>query len=159
MNDNTFDLPNGVPPAREKIPTGLPHPRPYLIDMINDMIRDAQKIGVPGTPADCRPPVSTNLISDGYHTFGELYAHRTRLFIALCRYIQFTDVWRSKSHSDGTRLDGYFLLGIGFNAGEQITYHLEDEYWKDCAFAATLSKAPPFDGHTPQDVLQRLANL
>ncbi len=29
----------------------------------------------------------TNLISDGYHTFGELYEHRIANFIALCKVI------------------------------------------------------------------------
>lgn len=30
---------------------------------------------------------NTNLISDGYHTFGELYEHRIMNFIALCKVI------------------------------------------------------------------------
>jgi hypothetical protein len=29
------------------------------------------------------PLINTNQISDGYHTFGELYDHRISLFIAL----------------------------------------------------------------------------
>ena len=76
----------------------------------------------------------TNLISDGYHTFGELYEHRVGLFIALCRKIvyiekevegkQVSSVWRSRRHADGESQDGWFVLGIGYKPGEQISYHL-----------------------------------
>lgn len=31
------------------------------------------------------PNMDTNLISDWYHTFWELYKHRIHLFIALCK--------------------------------------------------------------------------
>ena len=31
--------------------------------------------------------VNTNLISDGYHSFGELYDHRITLFITLCKIL------------------------------------------------------------------------
>jgi hypothetical protein len=46
--------------------------------------------------------------SDGYHTFSELYDHRITLFIALCRISKgrgpsgrWSQLWRSKRHSDG----------------------------------------------------------
>lgn len=105
--------------------------------------------------------IDTNLISDGYHTFGELYHHRTVLYIALCRMMHKTGtyVWRSELHSDGTKYDGWFLLGICQHAGEQITYHLHKDYWDDCAFAYTRDKAPEFDGHSSKDVLERVTNL
>lgn len=107
----------------------------------------------------------TNKISDGYHTFEELYEHRIILFIALCRMIdgsmESTDgeVWKSKKHSDGTEWNGWFLLGINQDKGNQITYHLSEKYWDDCEFAVTLEQAPEFDGHTSQDVLKRLKEL
>lgn len=110
----------------------------------------------------------TNQISDGYHTFGELYEHRIELFIALCRTTAkvertvtyaFPTVWRSNTHSDGTSWDGWFLMGMGTEPGKQITYHLPLSYWDNCNFADTLDKAPTFDGHTSQDVLQRLKNF
>ena len=62
--------------------------------------------------------VDTNKISDGYHTFEELYEHRIRLFIKLCefmsemtppycegygcRYGAECRPWRSEKHSDGS---------------------------------------------------------
>jgi hypothetical protein len=105
-------------------------------------------------------------VSDGYHTFGELYEHRIALWIALCRVHssefetpQKQLVWRSKLHSDGSSYDGWFLLGMNRKPGEQITYHLPMAYWDRCSFAATLDRAPEFDGHTPQDVLERLRSM
>ena len=108
--------------------------------------------------------VDTNLISDGYHTFGELYEHRIELWIALCKLLDKHDqdgcpVWRSELHSDGSRFAGWFVLGYRFVKGQQITYHLPISYWGRCSFAETLERAPDFDGHTSADVLARLGNV
>lgn len=111
--------------------------------------------------------LDTNLISDGYHTFGELYEHRIQLWISLCRAQQLVrhyqqreePVWRTFKHSDGTSYDGWFLLGIGRDPGQQITYHLPSSKWDECNFAITLDRAPEFDGHTSADVLERLKSL
>lgn len=130
-----------------------------ITDAINTLIKDAG--------------VDTNKISDGYHTFSELYEHRIELFITICRVIKdlqkiigdgpmlFPPVWRSRFHSDGkiAYSGGWFVLGIFKSPGEQITYHLPEKYWTRCDFAETLDKAPEFDGHTSNDVLQRLKNL
>ena len=65
-------------------------------------------------------------------------------------------VWRSKAHSDGSVWDGWFVLGIFKETGRQITYHLPMSKWEECNFADTLDKAPVWDGHSPEDVLERL---
>lgn len=108
-------------------------------------------------------------ISDGYHTFGELYDHRNALFIALCRMLywfhpdtHFPDgiqVWRSKKHSDGSMFEDMFILGINVRSGEQITYHLPVGMWSLTHFADTRQFAPEWDGHTSHDVIERLYNL
>ena len=98
-------------------------------------------------------------ISDGYHTFTELYDHRITLYISLCRKIRDNDVWRSQIHSDGSNFDGWFILGIGKLSGGQITYHIPNERWEETNFAETLEKAPEFDKHTSQDVLERIKKL
>lgn len=106
--------------------------------------------------------VDTNQVSDGYHTFGELYEHRIGLFITLCRVYKKLDkvrIWRSERHSDGTIFDGWFVMGIGWHAGKQITYHIPMSKWKETFFAETLERAPHFDGHTPNDVIERLKFL
>jgi len=119
---------------------------------------------------------SLSQVSDGYHTIEELYNHRITLYIALCKakqkwMVACPDmrhqakngydklVWRSKFHSDGSIIDGWFILGIGRKKGEQITYHIPMDKWDDCDFAETLEKAPKWDKHTSDDVLERLAKL
>jgi hypothetical protein len=101
-------------------------------------------------------------ISDRYHTFNQLYEHRITIYLAMCRLVAAQGkktVWMSKTHSDGSVWDGWFLLGIGEQNGEQITYHLPDSYWeplREEALFVLLEKAPPFDGHSSEDVLIRL---
>lgn len=55
--------------------------------------------------------------------------------------------------------DCWFVLGIGKEKGEQITYHLPLSRWEETNFAETLDRAPEFDGHTPADVLERIKKL
>lgn len=103
-------------------------------------------------------------ITDGYHTFSELYEHRHALFIALCRNIlgrggNSTWPWRSKLHADGTMFDGWFVMGFNNDARQQITYHLPLRLWGVCGFATELDRAPEWDGHTPADVIERLRSL
>src|SRR5438067_170128 len=85
-------------------------------------------------------------ISDGHHTFEELYEHRFALFIALCRIIAAAHperVWRAKYHSDGGWYPEWFLLGIDTTPGTQVTYHLPMRFWDagDVDFAAELERA------------------
>lgn len=117
-------------------------------------------------PKTVNGKIDTGKISDGYHTFDELYEHRITLFIALCRAYakDVTEyksllIWRSKLHSDGTMFDGGFIMGIGKETGKQITYHLPMSDWRETDFAETLENAPLFDGHTADDVLNRLKEL
>lgn len=101
-------------------------------------------------------------ISDGYHTFGELYAHRYQLFLALCAALTCLPVpcqpWRSVLHADGTMFDDSFIMGVTLPTGQLITYHLPLRHWELTNFAETCEMAPPWDGHTSDDVLQALAS-
>ena len=105
--------------------------------------------------------MSKNEVSDGYHTFGELYEHRAALFIALCKQLQGKlPVWRSELHHDGSLFEDVFIMGIGKEPGKQMSYHLGTvEWWGKTAFAETLEKAPEWDGHNSADVLARLLLL
>ena len=98
-------------------------------------------------------------LSDGYHSFKELYEHRNNLWITVCKALNPKFVWKSKLHSDGTYYEGWFILGYRMKPGKQITYHLPMELWEDCKFAATRNRAPKYDGHSPADALQRIKNL
>lgn len=100
--------------------------------------------------------------SDGYHTFDELYEHRNILFMKLCEWIDeaqgWGHTWKSKLHADGTMFAGWFIAGIGTEVGKQITYHLPLPLW-DMLHVRERERAPAWDGHTSQDVVQRLKEL
>ncbi|MEB3429707.1 hypothetical protein VLK81_06725 [Citroniella saccharovorans] len=91
----------------------------------------------------------TGGISDGYHTFDELYFHRMVLFSIILNQNQ--DIsWKSKYHSDGTMYDNYFICGIKTPEG-QYTYHYHLDYW-DNFKVKELEYAPEYDGHKPEDI-------
>ena len=97
--------------------------------------------------------------SDGYHTFNDLYHHRAVLFGLACK--MYADkAWKSKKHHDNTMYDGMFIVGIDTPYG-QVTYHYDvDPYWNTVfASVSELDNAPEWDGHTPQDVIERLEKL
>lgn len=100
----------------------------------------------------------TGETSDGYHSFNELYEHRHALFFALM--LSNGDerkAWMSKLHDDGSSFDGWFIAGMGLSTG-LITYHLPMRLWDRFASAGfdVLEKAPKWDGHTSNDVINRL---
>lgn len=95
-------------------------------------------------------------ISDGYHTFDELYHHRALLFASLCDILPEL-FWKSKKHEDGTMYDDMFIVGMKTHSG-QATYHYDiDPYW-DMFNCTELENAPIFDGHTPADAIERIKN-
>lgn len=100
--------------------------------------------------------------SDGWHSFDELYRHRTILFASLCNYVQATDAegkdlaFKSWKHSDGTMYDGMFLAGVWTRMG-WVTYHCEAEFW-DYFDVPELAHAPEWDGAMPEDGLHRLCD-
>lgn len=94
-------------------------------------------------------------ISDGYHTFGELYEHRHALFALVCSLLP-NESWKTHIQGDGEACpDGWFLAGLCYQPGEQLSYHLPEAWWPAIQ-AHELRQAPPWDGHSSQDVLDRL---
>jgi len=101
-------------------------------------------------------PVDASKVSDGYHTFEELYEHRCLLFIKLiscCPHY----AWYSLKHEDGSEIKDWFIAGIQLPTG-MITYHLPDKYWHHIqeTKAVELEYGMKWDGHTSQDVVKRL---
>lgn len=99
----------------------------------------------------------TGKISDGYHTFDELYDHRCHLMAALmCCKPKMS--WRADKNDDGTKWPGWFLVGINLPTGT-ITYHLPQWMWSmlDGKNIETFDVGPKWDGHTSPDVVKRLA--
>lgn len=95
-------------------------------------------------------------MSDGYHTFNELYHHRAVLFSVICN-ARPDLAWKSKLHDTGDMYEGMFIVGIETKEG-QATYHYDiDPYW-DMFNVPVLDRAPVWDGHTPQQAIDRIAN-
>ena len=110
-----------------------------------------------GRPSDILRAALEAPPRDKYHTMKELYEHRRGLFCALARYN--LSAWKSRRHADGELCfggDGSFVAGLHLaTTGELITYHLPERWWGRC-LAKELNTAPEWDGHTSEDVLDRL---
>lgn len=101
------------------------------------------------------PAIDVSEISDGYHTFADLYEQRLILSAALAKSNPFA--WKSKLHSDGTEPfgGGWFVMGWETEKG-QYTYHYEMKDWElfECR---EIQRAPEWDGHTSKDVRRLLS--
>lgn len=99
--------------------------------------------------------ISRNSLSDGYHTFGELYYHRAVLFAMICN--EHPDrAWKSLQHHNPEEemFEGMFIVGINTPFG-QVTYHYDLPYW-DLFKVKELNRAPEWDGSTPEDCINRM---
>jgi hypothetical protein len=106
-------------------------------------------------------------LSDGSHSYGELYDHRSILFMSLLAVLERVElssfgerqfkITKSHFHADGAGYENYFLaMVINLKTGEQISYHLDtNEYWGMCP-GEEVEPAPEWDGHTSNDVVTRL---
>lgn len=116
-------------------------------------------------------------VSDGYHTFDELYEFR-KLYNAvlfnewsknleICQErgaalynIPKYDVHKSWRHNDGELCFGgdWFIVVAKLPTG-QISNHYRVEDWDLFQIPETDTAKYQYDGHTSQDVLQRLKDL
>lgn len=97
-------------------------------------------------------------VSDGYHTFDELYDFRRGYNAALVNTHVYPCI-KSLRHSDGELCfgGGWFIVQMQLPTG-QISNHYENKYW--CEFDCEEREcAEPWDGHTDKDVLKRLNEL
>ena len=99
-------------------------------------------------------------ISDGYHTFNELYEYRllynASMFNELAKQGLY-DVHKSKRHSNGEIPFGdsnWFIVMAELPTG-QISNHYEMKDW-DLFQIPEKEKANVWDGHTPKDVAERI---
>lgn len=103
------------------------------------------------------PETGIGDVSDGYHTFNELYHHRAVLFSVICNTFK-DKAWKSKKHDTGDMFDGMFIVGIETPQG-QATYHYDiNPYW-DMFKVKELPNAPKWDGHTPEEAIRRISML
>jgi hypothetical protein len=101
----------------------------------------------------------TSKLSDGSHTFEELYEHRHVLCLALMRSMA-KHWWFSLRHADGEWCyDGeWFIVGADLPEVGSITYHLPIRLLEAARAtgAAELPLGRPWDGHTSDEVVTRL---
>lgn len=89
-------------------------------------------------------------ISDGYHTFDELYEHRNLLFINLCISNSDISYWRPD-----TETPGWFIL-YWDGPGGQVSYHIKDSMLHLVQGDIRRDYDAKWDGHNSQDVIFRL---
>lgn len=99
-------------------------------------------------------------VSDGYHTFNELYENRHMLFIALMSLNLNSSVW-SHNNSDGSSMDGWFLAVLDLPGIGHIRYHMPDRLIPLVVDAGVnFSAEPPqWDGKGNSEMLGRLENF
>ncbi len=102
-------------------------------------------------------------ISDGYHTFGELYEFRKMYNAALFnewaeaeRY----EVHKSLKHNDGgVCFGGGWFIVVAVLPDGQITNHYKNEDWDLFRLPVKDKAMYKYDGHTGKDVLDRLKSI
>jgi hypothetical protein len=100
-------------------------------------------------------------VSDGYHTFKELYDYRM-IYNALWfndmdeNLLKEYDVHKSWCHHDGEKCfgGGWFIVMAELPTG-QISNHYEAKYW-DMFNIPEKEKSNEWDGHTPQQAYERM---
>lgn len=98
-------------------------------------------------------------ISDGFHTFRELYRYRMMYnagFFNSLHKLGEIPVCKSLKHSDGSECfgGGWFIVMAELPTG-QISNHYEFEYW-DLFHIPQRETGFEYDGHTPAEALERL---
>lgn len=100
-------------------------------------------------------------ISDGYHTFNELYAYRLTYHAFACQAWLNAGypVVKSLRHYDGEECfgGGWFIVSAQLPTG-QVANHYPLEDWGKFD-VPEVERAPEWDGHTPKDVLDRMNRL
>lgn len=95
-------------------------------------------------------------VSDGFHTFRQLYYQRMMLFAVIVKQNK-DKAWKSLRHEDGELCfgGGWFIVGIDTPEGS-YTHHYEGKYYSlfDCK---ELERGKHWDGHTEKDVTRLLS--
>lgn len=100
--------------------------------------------------------IHTKQITDGHHSFEDLYDHRRKLS-AIIFTLAREYAWKSKQHEDGTMFDGDFIVGVSIPNVGDYSYHYKLTFWDEFD-VPIVAKAPKYDGHQPEDI-DRLLNL
>lgn len=137
--------------VNKEIPNDQNHE--YIMKNLNNIKKESKNYNL----KELHPDYNTGEFSDGYHTFNELYDHRAKLFAVICNSNK-NLAWKSLKHDTGDMYDGMFIVGINTPEG-QATYHYDIEPYWDLFDVKELDKAPKWDGHTPNDAINRILSL
>lgn len=127
-----------------------------VIEMKDLIVEDSFKVNEDGSIEVIGGKFEKGKLSDGYHTFDELYYHRMVLFSIICNTYK-EQAWKSWKHHDDTMFDDYFIVGLQTPEG-QYTYHYHKDEW-DMFKVKELEKAPVYDGHKPSDITRLISLL
>lgn len=101
---------------------------------------------------------SMSRVSDGYHTFDELYHYRALYNAAWLSSERNFKQHKSLKHSDGKYCfdsDGeWFVVSVQLPTG-QVTNHYHADYW-NLFDIPTRETAAEWDGHTPKEAAERM---
>ena len=103
-----------------------------------------------------KEPEDKGEISDGYHTFNDLYRYRMLYNAAFYNLLPKETVHKSKRHHYGEECfgGGWFIVMANLPTG-QISNHYELKDW-DLFQIPEKEVADEWDGHTPQEAADRL---
>ena len=103
-----------------------------------------------------KEPADKGEISDGYHTFNELYYYRMLYNAAFFNLLPKHLVHKSRRHHDGEECfgGGWFIVMAQLPTG-QISNHYELKDW-DLFQVPEQDKADEWDGHTPKEAAERI---
>lgn len=96
-------------------------------------------------------------VSDGYHTFNELYAHRINLFLLLMMSNKDMS-FKTYKNKEGEEWKGWFIGGMDTEWG-QITYHIPAEYYETLKGIKSKETNHNYDGHDAKMVQHRLTQM
>ena len=122
-----------------------------------------QHFALDGVPAG--EEIRMKDVSDGHHSFRDLYMHRMALTLALAHSGP-GRAWRTKLHhpDDSPMFEGMFLVGIELaealhdDQGGLILYHHKLQYWDLFDGIPECRHAPKWDGAGPEVTVERLLN-
>lgn len=124
----------------------------HIVNILNDSI----SLYYP----EIKPEIPKGEISDGYHTFDELYRYRM-LYNAAFFNVLAKDgsikMCKSRKHSDGEKCfgsDDWFIVMAILPTG-QISNHYESKYW-NLFNIPERGIAFDYDGHTPNEAADRI---
>jgi len=131
--------------------------RPEMSDMkesLQDIIRAYQSLKSFITSLQQEQDMGE--VSDGYHTFNELYYYRMLYNAAFFNLLPKDMVHKSKRHHTGEECfgGGWFIVMANLPTG-QVSNHYELKDW-DLFRVPEKEFADEWDGHTPQEAAKRL---